>query len=353
VSGKSEDPTERSYPGFANAEYMDWIRRGGRIPAVAQRVLERLQVRGLHATVRSDEMHLVRLGRGQTYWLEFEGRDQYLLPRVKVYGETQKYDLAIIAAMTNELAIPTDMEHLRREVLPRVKDLLKSGESLENALVKAGSYLAGDIGDDYRLDLLKYFRPDLAEYPPEEQVSLFEETCRRMNELLEASRKFVNFLEFGKPARDLRPERENVAQYLRAAILRDVGGLTYRQIGERLSVSPPPDAAYKGDYPVVRQMVGRGREALQQTFGAEGWNEKAEAMKAEAERQREAVLGRMAFLLASELDMSEEEVRGKFVIDPVEGMIWDEELRRKYVAWLDEEGQRKYGARHIRWSQGD
>jgi hypothetical protein len=276
-------------------------------------------------------MHLVRLERGQTFWLEFEGRDHYGLPQVTVSGETQKNDVAILAALTNEQAIPTDMKRLRREVLPRVKQLMKSGESLEDALAKAGQHWMGDAGN-YRLEILKYFRPELAEYRIEEQISLYEETCQRTNELLEASRKFAKFLEFGKPGHDLRAERENAARDIQAAFLKDAGGLTHRQIGERLGVPAPLDASYKGDYPVVRQMVRRGRNVLQRTFGVEGWHRKAEVMKAEAEQLREVELTLAASIMALKLDMPEEAVRHKLDFDPVEGVILDEELQRKFAA---------------------
>jgi hypothetical protein len=310
---------------------MDWVGRKGRIPALAQRVLERLHTRGLHATLRSEEMHLVRLERGKTFWLEFEGRDRYLLPQVRVSGETQKNDVAILAALTNEQAVPTDMKRLRREVLPQVEQLMKSGESLDDALKRVDQHWMGEAGE-YRLELLKYFRPELAECPIEEQIRLYEEACQRTNELLKASRKFADFLEFGKPGSNLRPERENVARDLKAALLKDAGGLTYRQIGERLGVPAPPDASYKGDYPVVRQMVIRGRNVLQRTFGVEGWQRKAEAMKAEAEWGRELGLASFTSIVARELDMPKEEVRRKLHIDPVGDLIWDETLRKKFEA---------------------
>jgi hypothetical protein len=333
VSGIPEDSTEHRYPGFTNAEYRDWIRRKGRIPALAQRVLELLHARGLHATLRSDEMHLVRLERGQTFWLEFEGRDHYGLPHVGVYSETQKDDAAILAALTvNQATLPTDMERLRREVLPRVGELMDRGASLEVALQAAGHDRMGDTGFDYRVAVLQYFRPELAEYPHEEQISLYEETCQRINELLEASRKLADFLEFGRPGRDLRPEREDVARDLRAAVLKDAGGLAHRQIGERLGIPAPPDASYKGDYPTVRQMVRRGREVLERTFGVEGWRRKAGSMKAEAEQMREETLSLYASLAASELDMTEEEVRRKLYIDPIKDLILDDELRSKLAA---------------------
>jgi len=184
----------------------------------------------------------------------------------------------------------------------------------------------------YEAKLLKFFRLDLDTYAPDEQVALYEETCRRTNEFLEASRRFVNFLEFGTPGRDLRSEVENIERDVRSAVLRDAGDLTYRQIGEVLDVPPPPDIKDKGDHPTVRQMVRRGRAHLERVLGEEGWREKAKDMKAEAQRQRDAGLELQAYLVAEEAGVPEEEVRSKIDYDPVHGLVWLDQERE--AEWL-------------------
>jgi hypothetical protein len=46
----------------------------------------------------------------------------------------------------------------------------------------------------------------------------------------------------------------------------------------------PADFLIKGDHPTVRKMVRRGRSALVAALGEEGWRDRAQAMKEEAQR---------------------------------------------------------------------
>jgi hypothetical protein len=55
------------------------------------------------------------------------------------------------------------------------------------------------------------------------------------------------FVEYGVPGRRTVPVAKSVARDIKAAILKDVEGLTYEQIGERLGVPSPADFGYKGD----------------------------------------------------------------------------------------------------------
>lgn len=109
--------------------------------------------------------------------------------------------------------------------------------------------------------------------------------CARVNEFLEALRKLMAFLEHGEPGRRGRMAAAKVADRdVKAAVLRDVDGLTYREIGKELGVPPPGDFVYKGDHPTVRKMVVRGRSILTEALGEKGWQSQVEAMRAEAER---------------------------------------------------------------------
>jgi hypothetical protein len=71
---------------------------------------------------------------------------------------------------------------------------------------------------------------------------------------------------------------------IKAAVLRDVDGLTNREIGEWLCVPLPAIFQIKADHPTVRKMVGRGRRALKAALGEDGYKERVRAMKVEAER---------------------------------------------------------------------
>jgi len=72
------------------------------------------------------------------------------------------------------------------------------------------------------------------------------------------------------------PRRE-----VRAAVLHDVDGLSYRQIGEMMEIPLPPDFEIKGEHQAVRKMVERGRRILISAFGEKGWREHVAKMKAE------------------------------------------------------------------------
>jgi hypothetical protein len=77
-----------------------------------------------------------------------------------------------------------------------------------------------------------------------------------------------------------------VRRDVKAAVLKDVDGLTYREVAEELGVPLPVDFLVKGDHPAVRRMVIRGRMVLESALGEEGWLSQIEAMKAEAARWR-------------------------------------------------------------------
>jgi hypothetical protein len=57
---------------------------------------------------------------------------------------------------------------------------------------------------------------------------------------------------------------------IRAAVLREVDGLTNRQIAEVLCMNVPADYLIKGEHPKVRKMVRRVRSALLDDLGEEG-----------------------------------------------------------------------------------
>jgi hypothetical protein len=106
-----------------------------------------------------------------------------------------------------------------------------------------------------------------------------------INVFLEGLRKFQEALDYAVPNKNLVPAIKNPKLDVQAAILSDVDGLNYREIGERLHIPPPPNIEEKGEHETVRKMVeDRGRPILEDAFGKEGWQKRVEVMKAEKAR---------------------------------------------------------------------
>ena len=162
---------------------------------------------------------------------------------------------------------------------------------------------------DYALMLLRYHSPGFDELTLEERADLITETCAHMNEFVEVLHKLMTFLEHGKPKRRGPAATKVAARDVKAAVLRDVDGLSNRQIAEVLCMNLPADFLIKGDHPRVRKMVRRGRSALVAALGEGGWRDQAQAMKDEAERwHSRSEIQRRAELEAEALRVPYEEV---------------------------------------------
>ena len=128
---------------------------------------------------------------------------------------------------------------------------------------------------DYLLALLRCHRPGFDDLPSAERVAAIAETCEHANELMRVLRRFLAYLEHGRPNRRGSAATRVVGRDVKAAILKDVDGLTNRRIGELLCVPVPADFPIKADQPTVRKMVRRGRKVLEEALGAEGWRAQA------------------------------------------------------------------------------
>ena len=138
---------------------------------------------------------------------------------------------------------------------------------------------------DYVLMLLRYHRPGFDDRPLEKRTNIIVETCVYINEFLEVLRKLMAFVEYGMPGRRAVPAVKSITRDIKAAIFKDVDGLTYREIGEKLGVTLPADFGHRGDYLTVRKMVSRGRNVFQIGLGVEGWQGQISAMQAESNRR--------------------------------------------------------------------
>lgn len=235
------------------------------------------------------ESYPVRLGdTRQTVWISLDGPRSpgWGYQEVTVSEEPLRTDKAILAAVTSLEGRPMDIAALRKilpEIVPsygesvwdRWTEVLKDERSKE-VLRKLRHHQALD----YVLTLLRYHHPGFDDRPLEERTALIIETCVHVNEFLEVVRKFVAFLEHGTPGRRGPAATKVTARDVRAAVLKDVHGLTYRKIGEDLGIPLPPDFGLKGDHPTVRKMVQRGRTVMEGALGEEGWRTHTEAMRA-------------------------------------------------------------------------
>jgi hypothetical protein len=240
------------------------------------------------------DAHPVRFeDTGQTIWLRLDGprSSERGYREVIVSDDPLRTDTAILAALTSLEGRQLDIGRLR-EALPEFVpspgesffDRWKAalGERREETLRNLRHHRALD----YVLTLLRYHRPGFDDLPVEERAGLVADTCAYINRLLETLRKLSTFLEHGRPGRRGPTAARVTTRDVTAAVLKDVDGLTHREIGERFGMLFPVDFGHKGDHATVRKMVFRGRKVLEQALGEEGWKAQAATMRAEAERWR-------------------------------------------------------------------
>jgi len=241
------------------------------------------------------ESYPVRLeGTRQTVWLGLDGprseKGQYR--EVTISEEPLRTDGAIFAALSMLEGQPIDLS-LLREALP---DLLPSyRESVWDRwteLPRDGrqAELLGSLRHhgtlDYILLLLRYHRPGFDALPLEERAALLVDSCSHLNDSLETSKKFMAFVEHGVPGRRATLASKSITRDIKAAILKDVESLTYKEIGDRLGIPLPANFSYKGDHAAVRKMVDRGRRLFRTGLGDEGYASHVASMKEEARRRR-------------------------------------------------------------------
>ncbi len=273
------------YRGMVTVLYKDGVYK---LPAKEQAdplsssVVSRLQ--GVH-----EEAYPVLFENSrQVLWLQLEGNRsrKHSYKEIRVSNKPLRTDKAILAALTVLEGKEVNLKELREGLEDRALSLDES--VMRQSFEKRDAIGTGIFRHTHLLEyvflLLRYHRPGFDDLSREERINLIEQICSHINEFLEASRKLTAFLEYGAPGRRPKPATRDADRDVRAAVLKDVGKLTHREIGKELGIPLPEDFDYKGDHPTVRQMVKRGRRLLERVLGKEGWQEQIEAMRAEAKR---------------------------------------------------------------------
>jgi hypothetical protein len=157
------------------------------------------------------EAYPARVGEvGQIVWLKLDGRrsPERGYREISVSDEPLRTDAAIVAALTALEAKPLDLGTLRKilEI-----GLPLRGESFWDCWSRALADRRTEVGLrrshrelghhqalDYVLMLLRYHRPGFDDLTRKERTNLVVDACTHTNELLEALRKLVSFLEHGR-----------------------------------------------------------------------------------------------------------------------------------------------------------
>ena len=280
------------------------------LPTFARLMLKRLQEVGLLHAPDEEPVNVrkVKLDKEQELWIRLDAhRNQKGYRSVEVM-DTPRSDMAILGAMIAWLAEPIDFKRVRA-ALPYASGFLRVLSDMEqeertDATAKAMdgnesltfgemvSYVRGSseaMADereplkhlDYLEPLIRYYKPGFDGLSSQEQLELLENACKYINDFLQSLRKLQAFLEYGAPNRKLAPAVKDPKRDVRAAILHEVDGLNFTEIGKRLGIPPPPNYEIKRDYQTVSDAVKRGMNILEKAFGKEGWRKRAETMRAE------------------------------------------------------------------------
>jgi hypothetical protein len=147
---------------------------------------------------------------------------------------------------------------------------------------------------EYAERLVRAHVRDFDAYPAETRAKWLIETIKRVNKVGKSIHALGEYLAFAAPGKSKTVmDAEELLRDVQAAILKDVYGLEYKEIREKLGMEPLSDevrpgaklspsawAEDKHDDATVRKMADRGREVLERDFGKEGWRTKAKKMRA-------------------------------------------------------------------------
>ena len=223
----------------------------------------------------SGEAREIRLSNGQMLLLALDAYreepfdDKRWYGRVEVRGMVPRTDRASLAAVCTfegselstagrtkknpEPALDRLRRHLGGEQVP-----LKSGEERLLGVARA---------------LLQHYRPGL-DQASEKGKEIRVAVCERVSKIVEDVRRLTDYIEFGKPGADTRPEIKDAQLAVRAAELFFIEGVnTHREVGRRLGLEPSESDLRKGGHSAAAKLIWRGEWLFIQALGEEGWRE--------------------------------------------------------------------------------
>jgi hypothetical protein len=267
------------------------------VKSIPEDIQELLRILESASHTEDETASRVQLPSGQVARLSFELDEGCGYRSAKLSLETPKVEQAMIAALTALNGREVDPPRVRRSIHAsawhqEALHSLAKGEPRSMLAHSGEGATAGDIRAGFSLRyvqvLLRYYRPDFDSMSKDEQIALTTRFVEHANEFLDALRKLTACLQYGHPYRGLptTPVRQ-AARDVRAAELRDIDELTYKEIGSRLEVKPYKHDAYRNDNTLVRKhCVPNGRNILKTALGIddEGYNEYVKVRKAETQR---------------------------------------------------------------------
>lgn len=237
VHGQEDAPKRYPGPRFydeALADLHDSKRDGEvHIPTFARRTLTRLRNLGLlhtsddEAPVNVRRVKRVKEGKEQELWIRFDTqRSEAGYMAVEVV-DAPRSDTVILAAMTALIVQPVDFEQLLAALRflhsQAYEEQAKKSDDIHRRIMESQEVSPSAALDilklsmehlavhktlepiEYVLPLVKHYKPEIANYSPEEQWDLIEKTCFYVKEFLESLRKLQAFLEYGAPNGKLAP----------------------------------------------------------------------------------------------------------------------------------------------------
>lgn len=268
----------------------------GSIPESPEQLLELFK-----AAVREKApSHRFRLDNGQLARLSIESEEGGYYPNAVVALDVPKAEQAIVAAL-----VALKGTQVEKEELYRVHDALASAHWAEQSLESAAKdkprpekpsgmkkTTTKDVKQGYKYryaeDLLRHYRPEFGDMAQMDQAALVTRVLEKTNNFLDALRELALCVQHAHPYEGLpnTPVKKATRDVL-AAQLRDVEGLSYREIGEQLDVPQSQNDVIRGDnYRVRTQLVPQGRAILTRALTEAGYKEFVESSKAEMKRRR-------------------------------------------------------------------